>query len=204
MKYSLEFDYKKAVQAINFFAKKEGGRIDKIRAIKLIYFADRFHLRKYGRPVVNDTYWAMPYGPVGSTLKDIAEMSHFLAEEELRYASEYVKQGDGFSLVSEKDIDDEVFSDSDLEALEFSHDNFGDKKTFNLVDITHKYPEWMKFETALDNRETTREQMSYSDFFLNPDPETLKKDPFALSSEDLANSCAIFEESCRIANRWYA
>ena len=58
----LFFDYKKATQALNFFALKEGGTINKMKALKLIYFADRYNLRKYGRPVRNDDYWAMGYG----------------------------------------------------------------------------------------------------------------------------------------------
>lgn len=55
----LPFDYRKTTQALNFFAVKNGGHINKMRSIKLIYFADRFHLRKYGRPITNDEYFAM-------------------------------------------------------------------------------------------------------------------------------------------------
>jgi len=68
---TLEFDHKKATQALNFFAKRAGGKITKLNALKLIYLADRYHLRKYGRPIFSDTYWAMPYGPVASSVKDI-------------------------------------------------------------------------------------------------------------------------------------
>ena len=49
----LEFDHEKATQAINFFARESGGQINKMKAIKLIYFAERYHLRKYGRPITN-------------------------------------------------------------------------------------------------------------------------------------------------------
>ncbi len=72
------FDLKKAAQSLNCLAKKSGGRINKMKAIKLIYFADRYYLRKYGRPVANDEYVAMGYGPVGSKTKDIAENTSFL------------------------------------------------------------------------------------------------------------------------------
>ena len=59
MKMLLEFDYKKATQAINYLTKKEGGQIDKLKLIKLIYLADRYHLRRYGRRVVNYADLAM-------------------------------------------------------------------------------------------------------------------------------------------------
>jgi hypothetical protein len=40
-------------------------------------------LRKYGRPVTNDEYVAMGYGPVGSKTKDIAEDTSFLDIKDL-------------------------------------------------------------------------------------------------------------------------
>src|SRR5438309_84841 len=73
------FSHRKATQALNFFAQRAGGSINKMKALKLVYFADRYHLRKYGRPVVGDEYLAMNYGPVASGTKDLAEMSDFLA-----------------------------------------------------------------------------------------------------------------------------
>lgn len=52
------FSHRKATQALNFFARKAPGHsINKMKALKLVYFADRYHLRKYGRPVVGDNIW---------------------------------------------------------------------------------------------------------------------------------------------------
>ena len=65
------FSHRKATQALNFFAQRAGGSINKMKALKLVYFADRYHLRKYGRPVVGDEYLAMNYGPVASGTKDL-------------------------------------------------------------------------------------------------------------------------------------
>jgi len=43
------FDYKKAIQVINWFANKTNGQIDKLKLMKLIFLADREHMRRYGR-----------------------------------------------------------------------------------------------------------------------------------------------------------
>ena len=67
----LSFSHKKATQALNFFARAAGGKINKMKALKLIYFEDRYHLRSYGRPITNDTYFAMKFGPVASACKDL-------------------------------------------------------------------------------------------------------------------------------------
>ena len=71
---NLTFAHRKATQALNFFALSASGRMNKLKALKLVFFADRYHLRLYGRPITNDRYLAMKYGPVASSCKDLAEM----------------------------------------------------------------------------------------------------------------------------------
>lgn len=201
MKTLLEFDYKKAVQALNYLAELEGGKIDKLKAIKLVYFADRYHLRKYGRPIINDTYLAMPFGPVGSTVKDITEFSAFLAQEELKYAKKYLKpQLKNHLIYSIKNSDKDVFSDSDMEALNFSFSEFGKFAPITLAKKSHIYPEWLRFKSALDRKEITREFMNYSDFFQNP-PST-DKDKFTESPSDLLSAEEVFNDNFEVAKCW--
>lgn len=201
MKTLLEFDYKKATQAINYFAKKEGGQIDKLKLIKLMYFADRYHLRKYGRPISNDAYFAMPYGPVGSSVKDIAEFSIFLADEEVGYAGKFISRGPRENtVVSTAEVDMDVFSKSDVEALDFAYNEFGGQTPFSLVNTTHRYPEWKKFESALVSKETTREPMTYIDFFGNPANGEIDK--FAVGENALVAAKELFEEDYKVAEYW--
>lgn len=201
MKTLKEFDYKKAVQSINYLADKEGGSVDKMKVIKLIYLAERYHLRKYGRPIINDTYWAMSYGPVGSSVKDIIELSQFLSPEELAYTSKYIlRKPNSHSIFSNKKPYKDVFSDSDIESLDFAYGKFGKMKQFDLASLSHEYPEWKKFEQSLKSKATTREHMSYIDFFENP--SFLKDDPFAMESGELEASKDIYLDSYKIANSW--
>lgn len=194
-----EFDYKKAVQAINLLAKKEGGDIDKLKAIKLIYLADRYHLRKYGRPVLNDHYVAMKRGPVASTVKDIVELSDFLSEEEGEYAKKYLNR-EGYKVKSVESVDKDVFSDTDEEALLFAYKNFGQLNHWNLVQITHIFPEWKKFEQDLESGKKSREDMNYEDFFLNSDSKY--DELFRSSGENLESSKAIFKDSQKLEALW--
>ena len=198
----LEFDYKKATQAINYLAKKEGGQIDKLKLIKLIYLADRYHLRRNGRPMVNDAYFAMRLGPVGSSVKDIAELSSkFLDDEERIYAGQYIARGAvNNAVVSIADVDSDVFSKSEVEALDFAYNEFGNKSESMLVDITHRYPEWSKFKSVLESKETTREPMSYSDFF--KDPSNGGGDRFALAGDMLEASKERYEEDYKVSEYW--
>jgi uncharacterized phage-associated protein len=202
MKMMLEFDYEKATQAINYLTKKEGGVIDKLKLIKLIYLADRFHLRRYGRPIINDAYLAMPLGPVGSSVKDIADFSSYLDGAERVYAAKYLKSDlKNKTVTSTADVDLDIFSKSELEALDFAFDKFGNKSAPTLVNITHRYPEWEKFRGALESGETTRGPMSYSDFFKNPSKNGFD-DKFVLSEDILAASRELFEDDYKIAEYW--
>jgi len=197
----LEFDYKKATQAINYLAEREGGHIDKLKLIKLVYLADRYHLRRYGRPLMNDVYFAMPYGPVGSSVKDIAEFSDYLDEAEYDYAKRYLGKGKvPNTVVSNSAVDTGVFSKSELEALSFAFDTFGTRSASDLIKLTHRYPEWNKFENTLNLKETTREKMSYLDFFDNP--RNADTDAFALDEEVVATSREAFAEHNQLTELW--
>lgn len=185
---------KKSTQAINYFARKKEGRINKMKAIKLIFFADRYHLRKYGRPVVGDIYWAMKLGPVASNVLDTANFE--LHKEPLEYAKSFISHpvGDKNNITSKKDVDLNVFSQSDIEALEAAYNEFGDRDQFELADIiSHSYPEWAKHKGEIDKGKK-RVRMDYLDFFLNS-KDTKFARIFELPDEHLKLSKSIYLEN---------
>jgi len=183
--------YKKATQALNFLARKKDGKINKMKAIKLIFLADRLHLRKYGRPIVGDMYWAMKLGPVGSLTKNIAELSG-TSEDAMVYAKKYIKPADEKkqTFVSIKQEDLNVFSKTDIECIGIVYDKFSDKDQFELAEITHKYPEWTKHKKELD-RGKKRVKMNYDDFFSDAQKGD---DLFCQSRSDLEMAKESFEE----------
>jgi len=185
----LETSYKKATQALNFLAEKKDGKINKMKAIKLIYLADRLHLRKYGRPIIGDVYWAMKLGPVGSRAKRTAELD--VPENLLSYAQKYIQPEDEKkqSLVSLRSTDTDLFSKTDIECLESVYSAFGDKDQFELAELSHQYPEWVKHAKELRSGKK-RVLMDYEDFFSNAEKDdtffaqnktdlTLAKESFA-------------------------
>lgn len=143
-----------------------------MKAVKLIYFADRYHLRKYGRPIVGDRYLAMKFGPVGSDVLNIANLAeNELSPDCLRYAKKYLTHTSGDVLaknvVSRDDVDFDVFSQTDIEALETVYREFGDRDQFELAEMTHVYPEWTKHQKDLSQGRKSR-LMNYDDFFSEP------------------------------------
>ena len=187
------FPYRKATQALNFFAVKENGSIDKIKALKLIWLADRYHLRQFGRPILNDTYFALPYGPIPSNTKDLAEASEFLPRSEEGYRDQCLDVTVKNKIRSLAAFDGSPFSASDIEAMEQAFAAFGSLKPMELSELSHIYPEWKRFESDLKFGPNSRYAMSYLDFF--QDPETHHNAPvFAQQHAVLESSRELFEE----------
>ena len=177
------FDHKKATQTLNFFASKAGGKINKLKALKLIFLADRYHLRKYGRLVTDDYYVAMKLGPIPSNIMDIAKINKYLNKTFKNYALKYIKAIDnGKQIESIKTADDSFFSDSDIEALNFAWNNFGHLDEWGISDFTHNYPEWERHENSIHSGSRV-EDIILEDFFKDPDIDNINK-CYELSDEE--------------------
>ncbi|MGD0856780.1 MAG: Panacea domain-containing protein [Dehalococcoidia bacterium] len=200
-KIILRFNYKKAAQALNRLAVKQGGRINKMKAFKLIYLADRYHFRKYGRLITNDNYVAMKNGPVPSQTRDIVEQTTFIGDEEKEYSDRYIENKGQHDLISRATPDDKVFSESDIEALDFAWENFGKYDQFQLRDIVHKYPDWAKHKEVLDKKISLSVPMDLDGFFDDPTASDADK-CFALKEEDKEIRREYFQDIVEIESIW--
>ena len=187
-------NYKKATQALNYFASICGGQINKMKALKLIYFADKYHLRKYGRLITNDTYYAMANGPVASSVRDIAGLNTRLDSRVKEYAERYIRPVSKYTYESIADVDRDV----DIEALQFAFETFGHLTQFKLADMTHAYPEWKKHEQELDIH--LRANMDIKDFLEDPPRNTPKC--FELDAEDKKVRREQIREAAKIEALW--
>jgi len=64
------FDIEK-VKAVLLYILSKIGKTELIRLFKILYFAERKHLAKWGNLIVNDTYIAMKNGPVPAIIYDL-------------------------------------------------------------------------------------------------------------------------------------
>lgn len=189
------FSFKKSVQALNLFAINNGGKINKMKAIKLIWLADRLHIRMYGRTITGDTYFALQNGPIPSATRDILEKSNFVEDIAKDYSSEYISEIDNYNYESIAPGKYNVFSQTDLEVLEIIYKTFGELDHFALSEYSHKFPEWKKFEVALNNKISSRFEIEILDFYINVDE---KSGLFNDDEEDLNISKSIYEENSTI------
>lgn len=148
------------IQAIAYLVAKDSVRIDSsVSLFKLLFFADRYHLRMYGSTITGDKYVAMDMGPVPSVAKTMLDLSKKVSK-----LQEYVEwEGDGFSSVQNPDMDE--FSESEIEALDVVikfHKNHSTMGT--LIDFSHQLTEWKKPSSKL-RLDKGMELMRWEDWF---------------------------------------
>src|SRR5690606_4362468 len=74
MPYPFKFNRAAALEAILYLAANSRDATLH-RVFKLLYFAEKQHLEKYGRMITGDAYKAMEYGPVPSKSYDLTKMA---------------------------------------------------------------------------------------------------------------------------------
>lgn len=163
-------DASKTVNVLGYFAKRQGGEaMNCMKAYKLIWLADRYHLRQYGRTITGDRYYAMQRGLVPSDTKNIVEGEnprHIAIDDINRAAIQHDK--DSFSYRFVTDIDQGVFSESDREVLDLIWKTYGKLDQWQLSDLSHKAPEWKQYESLLkENGEKNSFPVDIDLFFEN-------------------------------------
>lgn len=142
---TFRFSLDKFINALAYFASQGITDLTKLKAVKLLYLADRYHLFHYGRPVTGDRYIAMDLGPVPEgafqLISRVIEPAEVRDPERAR-ALERLDVARGFwrpypVLRARSTPNMEVFSDSEIEALSATVKEFGSKPARALVDITH-------------------------------------------------------------------
>ncbi len=143
---SASYNARKAAQVIAYLAMKGGNvSMSVLKAVKLVYLADRESLARFGFPILEEPYVSMPHGPVNSTT-----YSHINGEEKLDECgwSDFLQARENNEVaavqgLSEDNLDE--LSDADIACLDTVWERFGDMGKWQIRDWTHdrnNIPEW--------------------------------------------------------------
>jgi hypothetical protein len=159
----------KALEALVFIASKVPG-IDEMHAHKVLYFADKEHLNKYGRPIIADTYIRMGQGPVASFVRDVFHQnSLMLTAVQLQLVSEALSMkkmpydnGKSYIAIDKKrDPNLDVFSKSDIACLADSIKKYSKMPFAELSGLSKERP----YKAAANS-----EELDYSLFIDETNP----------------------------------
>jgi hypothetical protein len=159
---------RKAVEVILWCAGKRG-TVDFHTVLKVLFGADLYHLNRYGRPVVGDTYNALDYGPVPQTTYDLLKREPLVLEELGTNVLPFVVEG-SYTVRPTRPPDLSLLSPSDIEALEEGWKRFGTIGFSERTRESHEHPAWRNARAA------GRQSMDYADFLEgeNATPEAIE------------------------------
>lgn len=143
MSITFRINEDKALEAVVYIANLEP-RIDIYHTVKTMFFADKWHLNKYARPVLGDTYMKMNNGPVPSLIKDIIGKTNFLSLDMLEKISlAFETKGKNKNIIPKRAADLSLFSESDIECINEALEYCKDKSFSELCNITHQEKAWL-------------------------------------------------------------
>ena len=141
-------DTRKIIQALTYIAYQQPGhKINSMKAYKLLWLADRYHLRQYGRTITGDIFFALPHGVVPSDAKNVVEHQATYIPTDEKYRDKYIKRLGKYSFQAITEPDVMLFSDSDQEVLDKILQVFGALNQYELEKLSHKFPEWLAYES---------------------------------------------------------
>jgi len=129
-------DIQKAIEAIVYISNKNS---DLFHIVKILYYADKFHLEGYGRLITGDHYVAMKDGPVPSAAYDIikAVRGDGLAVFE-ENPVEAFRVEDWITIKPNRDPNLDYLSESEIESLNKAIDIYSKMSYQELWDTVHE------------------------------------------------------------------
>jgi len=138
-----KFSEQKAVEVLTHIAS-EWPHVTVFYVAKILFFAEKAHLNRYARPIVGDTFVAMPNGPVPSTIYDFIKGNLDQAGDPGAFvAALEIHKGSSRSLRALRTPDYDVLSLSDIECLNEAIGFCRTKRFGVLSDLTHQERAWL-------------------------------------------------------------
>lgn len=138
--------YDKILELLLYLAHRKPGA-DKYQAVKFFYLADKAHIERFGRPITYENYFALKYGPVASTAKDLLEGNAYIMRKAgvkalpFEVGSRAGKSPDHRDILvigkPRREVDFDIFSKSDIVVFDEILAEYGDCNFDELYQLTH-------------------------------------------------------------------
>ena len=123
----------KAVEALLWIVQR--GESNVYNAMKILFAADKYHLNRHARPVTGDKYVAMRLGTVPSWIYDATKLT--------KPGIGFLKDGNNLVLEQGRVFDGNLFSISDIEALEHGFNEYSGKSFETVKRKNHREKAWV-------------------------------------------------------------
>jgi antitoxin SocA-like protein len=155
----------KALEMILWLSDRQKG-IDLYHLVKAAFFADKYHIVNFGRPIAGDVYRAAWFGPLPQVVYGLLRHEPMEILALGNSGPLPFKVDDTFCVYPEREPNLERLSESDVEALTHGLHEVAGKSFDDLVKETHRDPAYRKARSGT---------MDYRDFIPDSDPQKRKK-----------------------------
>jgi uncharacterized phage-associated protein len=136
---TFRFNFIKTLQAVAVLLELDGGRMARIRLLKLLYVVDRELLAEVARPLTGARVVAMKYGPVLSQVYDLIKGEATRAGEWGHYI-----HSEGYAVALQGDPGRGELSRRELEKLAEVYGRYRDNDDWELSETIHAFEEWSR------------------------------------------------------------
>src|SRR3989338_7102532 len=122
--------------------------LGKVKLMKLFYFLDFIHVKKFGSPVTYDTYINLEHGPIPSAIKNLVDTADDDIDNSMLADTikiEKIDDNDIHRVIVKKafsENDKKYFSDSELEVLNIVCSRFAENNARSIEEASHKDAPW--------------------------------------------------------------
>ena len=118
--------------------------VDRLKAVKLLYYIDKFSLLSTGRPVLGDIYYKMDLGPVPSNSYRAMTQFPTSGNGSCKFYEEPDSSRKYRFIKSKESPNMDVFSEKELLSIESVLNEHGHLSGIELSDLSHKDCAWTK------------------------------------------------------------
>ena len=147
---NFRFDVTKATEVASELLKREGGSINIMKLLKLVYLLDRLSVARRGLPVVGGAYFSLPNGPITSEFLALVNSGCLWGLENCRW-EEFISDRQNHEVALAKDPGRDHLSDSEMDLIDAIYGEHGKKNQWELRDWCHEHcEEWTPLDQGRD------------------------------------------------------
>ena len=134
MSVSVRYKPEKAVEVLLYIVARCS---DVYTALKVVYFADKEHLSKYGRSISTDRYVAMQHGPVPSGTYDLIKNARNNFLDHIEPTPDQALRVEGNDIHPFRGPNTDMLSESEREVLDKAIEHYGSMTFVDLKTLSH-------------------------------------------------------------------
>jgi len=134
---TFRFNARKATEVASLLIQSEGGKMNVMKLVKMVYLLDRLSIARRGIPVVGGVYYSMRNGPVISELLDVINAGRLADEADCSW-EQFISSRTGHEVALVGQAPVEFVSESEIQLIAEIYKEHGQKDQWQIRNWCHQ------------------------------------------------------------------